>query len=246
MHYLIWKWIFICCSWHFVKMQFNEAYSAWRNNKRFQISKKKAKIDEFSYRQMTGAHTRPQPHTEDSRSLTCYRVWSWHHEWRGCLRWIWNGSLRRVDGRRRCSCWGVSLRLVIYPGRGVSSCGCGPARVFFCHRWAGVCSHAMCEAMVAAAPQAAIFTPLQARAAAVIILWRTGYGGWVQRTSKQARETRLKTQTPLVIWQYLYTKCKSEWTFLWVAVDKAVTITVFCIFQNTQVLYYHEYKSFNP
>lgn len=130
------------------------------------------------------------------RALTCNRVWPRHHEWRTRLWWVWNGSLRWVTWRLWCSCWcvGLLLLLVVCPGRGVGWCCCGTVGVFFSHRRAGVCPHTLCQAMAPAAPQAAILTPFQAGATAVIILRRTSDGGWEEMKTEsnleQAREVR--------------------------------------------------------
>lgn len=117
------------------------------------------------------------------RAPTCYRVWPWHHEGRGCLRWVWNGSLRWAARRLRwcwCPCWyvGLLLLLLVCPGWGVGWRCCGTVGVFFGHRRAGVGPHALCQAMAPTASQASIFTPLQAGAAAVIVLRGTSDGGW--------------------------------------------------------------------
>lgn len=119
------------------------------------------------------------------KSPTCYRVRPWHHERRRCLWWVWNGSLGWMNWWLWCSCWGVGLLLLVCSGRCISRCGCRTVGVFFCHRRAGVPPHTLCKPMAAAAPQAAILTPLQAGATAVIILWRTSNGGWKQRGSQR-------------------------------------------------------------
>lgn len=120
--------------------------------------------------------------------LTCYRVWSWHHEWGRCLWWVWNGSLRSVTCRWWCCCWCVGLLLLVCPGVDFSLCCCRTVGIFFSHRRAGVCPHTLCQAMAPAAPQTAILTPLQARATAVIILWRTSDRGWEEIKKKRKLE----------------------------------------------------------
>lgn len=128
-------------------------------------------------------------HTEDvqmsdaqtPRAHTCHRVWPRHHEGRWCLGWVGKRSFRRVGWRmqrHQCPSWGAGLRLLVWPRWGVGLCGCGTTRVFFGHRGAGVGPHALCQAMARAASQTAIFTPLQAGSTAIVILWRTGDGGW--------------------------------------------------------------------
>lgn len=141
-----------------------------------------------SLRKGTQIHSFPSPaqkiyrcqRLKKPRALTCNRVWPRHHEWRTRLWWVWNGSLRWVTWRLWCSCWcvGLLLLLLVCPGRGVGWCCCGTVGVFFGHRRAGVCPHTLCQAMAPAAPQAAILTPFQAGATAVIILRRTSDGGW--------------------------------------------------------------------
>lgn len=136
----------------------------------------------------------------NQRAPTCYGVRPRHHEGRSRLWWVWDWSLRWVTWRLWCPCWCVGLLLqlllllLVCPGRGVSWCCVGTVGVFFSHRGAGVCPHTLCQAMAPAAPQAAILTPLQAGAAAVIVLWRTGDGGWeemkTERGLEQAREVR--------------------------------------------------------
>lgn len=182
----------------------------------------------FLKSELTGIISGPQ--TGARTSLTCYGVWPRHHERRGRLWRIWNGSFRWVDWRLWCSCWGVRLLLLVYPGRGVSRHGRGAAGVFLCHRRAGVCPHALREAMAAAAPQAAIFTPLQARAAAVIILWRTGDGGWEQG-GHHSRPQKLD-QKPRCCWSF-DKKCTQMWNqmeFLSLPAEEAVATELFSAF----------------
>lgn len=148
----------------------------------------------------TRIHSFPSSAQETSRcqelkqnKLTCYRVWPWHHEGRRCLWWVWNESLRWVTWRLWCPCWCVGL-LLVCPGWGVGWRCCGTVGVFFGHGRAGVSPHTLCQAMAPTASQAAILTPLQTRATAVIILRRTSDGGWgeirTERELEQVREVR--------------------------------------------------------
>ena len=125
------------------------------------------------------------------RAHTCYRVWPRHHEGRRCLWWVWNGSLRWMTGRLWwpwCPCqYAGLLLLLVRPEWGVGWCCCCTIGVLFSHRRACVSPHTLCQAMAPAAPQAAILTPLQAGATAVIILWRTSDGGWEEETEEGIR-----------------------------------------------------------
>lgn len=160
-------------------------------NKHSQSQRKDTQIHSFP---SSAQNTSSKP--QKLRALTCYRVGPRHHEGRGSLWLVWNGSLGGVTWRLWCPCWcvGLLLLLLVRPGRGVGWCCCGTVGVFFSHRRTGVRPHTLCQAMASAAPQAAILTPLQAGATAVVILWRTSDGGWeemkTEKELEQAREVR--------------------------------------------------------
>lgn len=115
-------------------------------------------------------------------SLTCYRVGPRHHEGRGWLWRVWKRAFGGVTLRLRFPCGCVGLLLLVCPGRVVGRCCCcggaAAARVFFGNRRAGVGPHTLSQAMAPAGSQAAILTPLQAGATAVIVLRGAGDGGW--------------------------------------------------------------------